>query len=104
MVPATLELGGKSANIVFPDANMKKAVKYSALAILMNQGQACESGSRLFLHKDIHDEFLKAYNTQYRSKNFFSGYTHLVCCVDDDSRTNKESVIITFTSNTLTTG
>ncbi|MDL5166413.1 aldehyde dehydrogenase family protein [Proteus faecis] len=67
MVPATLELGGKSANIVFPDANMKKAVKYSALAILMNQGQACESGSRLFLHKDIHDEFLKALKTEFES-------------------------------------
>lgn len=67
MVPATLELGGKSANIVFPDANMKKAVKYSALAILMNQGQACESGSRLFLHKDIHDDFLKALKTEFES-------------------------------------
>ena len=67
MVPATLELGGKSANIVFPDANMKKAVKYSALAILMNQGQACESGSCLFLHKDIHDEFLKALKTEFES-------------------------------------
>ncbi|MCE1914761.1 aldehyde dehydrogenase family protein, partial [Enterobacter hormaechei] len=46
LIPATLELGGKSANIIFPDANMKKAVKYAAKAILLNQGQACESGSR----------------------------------------------------------
>ncbi|OAT34808.1 aldehyde dehydrogenase family protein [Proteus myxofaciens] len=67
MVPATLELGGKSANIVFPDANMKKAVKYAALAILMNQGQACESGSRLFLHKDIHDDFLKELKTEFEN-------------------------------------
>lgn len=65
MVPATLELGGKSANIVFPDANMKKAVKYAAIGILMNQGQACESGSRLFLHKSIHDEFLTALKTEF---------------------------------------
>lgn len=58
LIPATLELGGKSANIVFPDANINKAVKFSVLAILMNQGQSCESGSRLFIHQDIYDEFL----------------------------------------------
>ncbi|WP_036771242.1 aldehyde dehydrogenase family protein [Photorhabdus australis] len=67
LIPATLELGGKSANIIFPDANMKKAVKYAAKAILLNQGQACESGSRLFLHKDIHDEFLKSLKTEFES-------------------------------------
>ncbi|OCQ53134.1 putative aldehyde dehydrogenase AldA [Photorhabdus australis subsp. thailandensis] len=67
LIPATLELGGKSANIIFPDANMKKAVKYAARAILLNQGQACESGSRLFLHKDIHDEFLKSLKTEFES-------------------------------------
>ncbi|MCE1848512.1 aldehyde dehydrogenase family protein, partial [Enterobacter hormaechei] len=52
---------------IFPDANMKKAVKYAAKAILLNQGQACESGSRLFLHKDIHDEFLKSLKTEFES-------------------------------------
>ncbi|PHM46473.1 aldehyde dehydrogenase [Xenorhabdus mauleonii] len=67
LIPATLELGGKSANIVFPDANMKKAVKYAANAILLNQGQACESGARLFLHKDIHDEFLKELKVVFES-------------------------------------
>ncbi|WP_118984998.1 aldehyde dehydrogenase family protein [Photorhabdus sp. CRCIA-P01] len=67
LIPATLELGGKSANIIFPDANMKKAVKYAARAILLNQGQACESGSRLFLHKDIHDEFLKSLKAEFES-------------------------------------
>ncbi|MBD2793830.1 aldehyde dehydrogenase family protein [Xenorhabdus szentirmaii] len=67
LIPATLELGGKSANIVFPDANMKKAVTYAANAILLNQGQACESGSRLFLHRDIYDEFLKSLKTVFES-------------------------------------
>ncbi|PHM61672.1 aldehyde dehydrogenase family protein [Xenorhabdus ishibashii] len=67
LIPATLELGGKSANIVFPDANMKKAIKYAANAILLNQGQACESGARLFLHKDIHDEFLNSLKTVFES-------------------------------------
>lgn len=46
---------------------MEKAVKYAAIAILMNQGQACESGSRLFLHKDIHDEFLKKLKVRFES-------------------------------------
>ncbi|MCW7547563.1 aldehyde dehydrogenase family protein [Photorhabdus sp. APURE] len=67
LIPATLELGGKSANIIFPDAKMKKAVEYAARAILLNQGQACESGSRLFLHKDIHDEFLKSLKAEFES-------------------------------------
>ncbi|CDH19704.1 aldehyde dehydrogenase family protein [Xenorhabdus bovienii] len=67
IIPATLELGGKSANIIFPDANMKKAVKYAADGILLNQGQACESGARLFLHKDIHDEFLKSLKAVFES-------------------------------------
>lgn len=67
LIPATLELGGKSANIVFPDANIDKAVKYAAIAILMNQGQACESGSRLFLHKDIHDQFLVKLKAHFES-------------------------------------
>ncbi|AYA41045.1 aldehyde dehydrogenase family protein [Xenorhabdus nematophila] len=67
LIPATLELGGKSANIVFPDANMKKAVKYAANAILLNQGQACESGARLFLHKDIYNEFLTSLKMVFES-------------------------------------
>ncbi|MDR0217370.1 MAG: aldehyde dehydrogenase family protein [Enterobacteriaceae bacterium] len=67
LIPATLELGGKSANIVFPDANLKKAVKYAANAILLNQGQACESGARLFLHTGIYDSFLQALKALFES-------------------------------------
>jgi acyl-CoA reductase-like NAD-dependent aldehyde dehydrogenase len=58
LIPATLELGGKSANIVFPDANWDKAVEGAALAILWNQGQVCESGARLFVHESIYERFL----------------------------------------------
>ena len=46
-----LELGGKGANIVFADANIKAAINGSAFAIFHNQGQACIAGSRLMLHK-----------------------------------------------------
>ncbi len=56
-----LELGGKGANIVFDDADLKAAVAGSAFAIFHNQGQACIAGSRLLLHEKIADEFLDAF-------------------------------------------
>ncbi len=59
VIPITLELGGKSANIVFPDAPMEKAVEAAAMGILYSQGQVCCAGSRLLLHDSIHDRFLE---------------------------------------------
>jgi len=56
-----LELGGKGANIVFPDADIPAAVRGSAFAIFHNQGQACIAGSRLLLHEAIAPEFLDAF-------------------------------------------
>jgi acyl-CoA reductase-like NAD-dependent aldehyde dehydrogenase len=67
LVPATLELGGKSANIVFDDANWDKALEGAALAILLSQGQACESGSRLFLQESIYDRFLAALKAKFEA-------------------------------------
>ncbi len=58
IIPATLELGGKSANIVFPDADLDAAVEGAALVTIFNKGEVCLAGSRLFLHRDIQDEFL----------------------------------------------
>ena len=58
IIPATLELGDKSANIVFPDANWARAIEAATFAILWNQGEACESGSRLFVHEEIYDRFV----------------------------------------------
>ena len=52
----TLELGGKSPNIILPDADLEAAVKGSFQAIYFNSGQACNAGSRLFVHKDQFDE------------------------------------------------
>ncbi|MGI8475767.1 MAG: aldehyde dehydrogenase family protein [Thermomicrobiales bacterium] len=54
----TLELDGKSPNIVFPDADLEEAVNGSLFAIYTNAGQRCTARTRLFLHRDIHDEFL----------------------------------------------
>jgi aldehyde dehydrogenase (NAD+) len=52
----TLELGGKSPNIVLPDADLDAAVKGSYQAIYYNTGQACNAGSRLFVQRDQFDE------------------------------------------------
>jgi aldehyde dehydrogenase (NAD+) len=54
----TLELGGKSPNIVFADADMDAAVAGAHFALFFNQGQCCCAGSRLFVEKHIHDEFV----------------------------------------------
>ncbi len=59
LIPATLELGGKSANIFFPDCNWEKAIEGVHIGILFNQGQVCCAGSRLFVHEDIHDKFVE---------------------------------------------
>jgi aldehyde dehydrogenase (NAD+) len=56
----TLELGGKSPNIILPDADLDAAIKGSFQAIYFNTGQACNAGSRLFVHKDQFDEVVEA--------------------------------------------
>jgi phenylacetaldehyde dehydrogenase len=53
-----LELGGKSPIIVFPDADLETLIPGIANAYLVNSGQACMAGTRLFLHEDIHDEVI----------------------------------------------
>ena len=60
IIPVTLELGGKSANIIFPDASWDKAIESVQLGILFNQGQVCCAGSRVFVHEKIYDAFLDA--------------------------------------------
>jgi len=52
----TLELGGKSPNIILPDADLERAIAGSYEAIYFNTGQACNAGSRLFVHRDDFDE------------------------------------------------
>jgi acyl-CoA reductase-like NAD-dependent aldehyde dehydrogenase len=54
----TLELGGKSPNIIFADADLDEAVKNSVIAITSNSGQICDAGSRLFVQASVHDEVL----------------------------------------------
>ncbi|XP_052792514.1 aldehyde dehydrogenase, mitochondrial-like [Mya arenaria] len=55
----TLELGGKSPNVIFPDADMDLAVENANEAAMTNMGQCCVAGSRTFVHEDIYDEFVR---------------------------------------------
>ena len=55
----TLELGGKSANIIMDDANLDLAIKQAHLGLFFNHGQCCIAGSRLFVHEKIYDEFVE---------------------------------------------
>ena len=57
--PVTLELGGKSPQIVFEDADMDNAVHGVISGIFLSNGQTCVAGSRLYLHDNIHDAFVK---------------------------------------------
>lgn len=59
LIPATLELGGKSANIFFDDCSWEKAMDGVQLGILFNQGQVCCAGSRIFVQDTIYDRFIE---------------------------------------------
>ncbi|MFD0771459.1 aldehyde dehydrogenase [Bacillus sp. CGMCC 1.60114] len=61
LIPVSLELGGKSANIVFEDANLDEAVQGSIEAIYRNQGEICLAGSRLLVQESIYEQFLEKF-------------------------------------------
>ncbi|MBL4952773.1 aldehyde dehydrogenase family protein [Neobacillus sp. OS1-32] len=59
IVPVTLELGGKSPNIVFADCNEEQALKWVLKSIIQNAGQTCSAGSRLVIEKSIKEKFVR---------------------------------------------
>ncbi|KAI6141255.1 aldehyde dehydrogenase [Pisolithus tinctorius] len=63
----TLELGGKSPNIIFNDADLEQAVNWARFGAFYNQGQSCVAGSRIFVQEGIYDEFLKLFTEKTRS-------------------------------------
>ncbi|KAI6100125.1 aldehyde dehydrogenase [Pisolithus croceorrhizus] len=63
----TLELGGKSPNIIFNDADLEQAVNWAMFGVFFNQGQCCIAGSRIFLQEGIYDEFLKRFTEKSQS-------------------------------------
>ncbi|KAH8807822.1 aldehyde dehydrogenase [Xylogone sp. PMI_703] len=65
----SLELGGKSPNIVFPDADLQKAVDWSLFGIDFHAGQVCHAGTRIYVHEDIYEAFLAAFTERMASVN-----------------------------------
>ena len=59
----SLELGGKSPNIIFPDADLNVAVPQAAFGIFFNSGQVCTAASRLLVERSVHDRFVEALTT-----------------------------------------
>ncbi|KAI9885681.1 MAG: Double-strand break repair protein mre11a [Watsoniomyces obsoletus] len=57
----TLELGGKSPNIVFKDANIDNAISWVNFGIFFNHGQCCCAGSRIYVQEEIYDEFIERF-------------------------------------------
>ncbi|RSM04324.1 hypothetical protein CEP52_006916 [Fusarium oligoseptatum] len=65
----TLELGGKSPNIVFPDADIEKAAHWSLFGIDFHAGQVCHAGTRIYVHEDVYDAFLAAFTKRMAAVN-----------------------------------
>jgi phenylacetaldehyde dehydrogenase len=63
----TLELGGKSPNVVYADADLEKAIAGSAHAIFFNQGECCVAGSRLYVERSVFDEVVEGVGEQAKS-------------------------------------
>ena len=69
----TLELGGKSPNIILPDADLEAAIKGSYAGLYFNSGQACNAGSRLYVHSDHFDAVVEGLAEQARSAKLGPG-------------------------------
>ncbi|SEI94482.1 Acyl-CoA reductase [Propionispira arboris] len=67
LIPATLELGGKSANIFFDDMPWDKAVEGVCMGILFNQGQVCCAGSRVYVQDTVYDKFMEAVKIKFEA-------------------------------------
>ena len=63
----TLELGGKSANVVCEDADLDDAVEGSVLAMFRHSGQVCLAGTRLFVHEKVYDAFVERFTARVRA-------------------------------------
>jgi len=70
----SLELGGKSPNIVFADADIDLAIKWATLGIYFNHGQCCCAGSRMFVHEDIYDTFVEKFAAKAKSMKVGNGF------------------------------
>ncbi|MEY2974617.1 MAG: hypothetical protein RIR49_1037 [Actinomycetota bacterium] len=69
----TLELGGKSPNIIFPDAPIPEAIAGSCAGVFGNQGEVCSAGSRVFVHRSVLDDVLAAMTEEAAAIRLGSG-------------------------------
>ncbi|KAF8852632.1 dehydrogenase [Acephala macrosclerotiorum] len=93
VIPATLELGGKNAIVVFEDADLERAVNDALEGAFINKGEACTVGSRLLVHSSIHDEFvtrLAAIVSKLVVGDGMDSKTHVGPCV---SKVQQEKVL-----------
>lgn len=67
VIPQTMELGGKSANIVCADANIDAAAQSAVITNIFNKGEVCSAGTRVFVHESVEDQFLEAFQRQLRA-------------------------------------
>lgn len=63
----TLELGGKSPNIIFEDADLDQAIKWAAFGLFFNSGQTCCAGSRVYVQESVYDKFMAAFTKHIES-------------------------------------
>lgn len=75
VAPATLELGGKSAHVVFPDADLEAARTAIGRGILQNAGQTCSAGSRLLVHRDVHAQLVGMLAEDFAAVRIGPGHT-----------------------------
>ena len=66
IIPQTMELGGKSAFIVCADADIDAAAEGAAISVVINKGEVCLAGSKVFVHEQVHDRF---WTSSFRSWN-----------------------------------
>ena len=69
MKPITLETGGKSPLIVFEDADLEQAAKWSHVGIMSNQGQICTATSRILVHRGVYDSFLQLFRKEIENSS-----------------------------------
>src|SRR6478735_5914010 len=90
----TLELGGKSPNVILPDADLQAAIKGSYTGIYFNSGQACNAASRLFVQKDQFDDVMSALADAAKATKVGPGLDPetFVSSTNDDAKIVREEI------------
>jgi len=88
-----LELGGKSPNIVFPDADPKRAIEGALSGAFTVSGQVCFAGSRILVQRQVHDDFMKSFESAARSMKVGNGLDPATQLGPIISRTQMERIM-----------